>query len=60
MLRRNRNHDSCEKNITGMENTGILRIPAGIGNLGLKRNCWECWIKEEEATPAVNFVLRWR
>ena len=33
MLRRNRNHDSCEKSVTGMENTGIRRIPAGICNL---------------------------
>ena len=33
-LRRNRNHDSCEKGETGTENTGILRIPAGITNLG--------------------------
>jgi hypothetical protein len=30
----NRNRDSCEKGATGMENTGIRRIPAGIGNLG--------------------------
>jgi hypothetical protein len=30
----NRNHDSCEKSATGEENTGILRIPAGITNLG--------------------------
>jgi hypothetical protein len=30
MLRRNRNRNSCEKNATGTENTGILRIPAGI------------------------------
>ncbi len=34
MLRRNRNHDSCEKSATGTENTGIRRIPAGICNLG--------------------------
>jgi hypothetical protein len=33
---RNRNRDSCEKSATGEENTGILRIPAGIANLGLK------------------------
>ncbi len=33
ILWRNRNHDSCEKNATGMEKTGIQRIPAGIGNL---------------------------
>ncbi len=33
---RNRNRDSCEKSATGEENTGILRIPAGITNLGLK------------------------
>jgi hypothetical protein len=32
-FRRNRNRDSCEKNATGTENTGIRRIPAGIGNL---------------------------
>jgi hypothetical protein len=32
MLRRNRNRDSCEKNVTGTENTGIRRIPAGITN----------------------------
>jgi hypothetical protein len=32
-LRRNRNRDSCEKNTTGTENTGIWRIPAGICNL---------------------------
>ncbi len=31
---RNRNRDSCEKSATGEENTGILRIPAGITNLG--------------------------
>jgi hypothetical protein len=30
---RNRNRDSCEKSATGEENTGILRIPAGITNL---------------------------
>ena len=35
-LRRNRNCDSCEKRATGTENTGIRRIPAGIGNLGHK------------------------
>ena len=34
IFRRNRNHDSCEKIATGTENTGIRRIPAGIGNLG--------------------------
>ena len=33
LLCRNRNHDSCEKSATGTENTGIRRIPAGIGNL---------------------------
>jgi hypothetical protein len=33
-LRQNRNRDSCKKNSTGTENTGIWRIPAGIGNLG--------------------------
>ena len=33
-FRRNRNRDSCEKSATGAENTGILRIPAGITNLG--------------------------
>ena len=33
MFLRNRNHDSCEKSATGAENTGILRIPAGITNL---------------------------
>jgi hypothetical protein len=32
-LRRNWNRDSCEKNATGAEKTGIRRIPAGIGNL---------------------------
>ncbi len=32
---RNRNHDSCEKSATEEENTGILRIPAGITNLAL-------------------------
>ncbi len=37
-LRRNRNRDSCEKNATGAEKTGILRIPAGIGNLGSQPN----------------------
>ena len=31
---RNRNRDSCEKSATGEENTGILRIPVGITNLG--------------------------
>jgi len=30
-----RNRDSCEKSATGMENTGMRRIPAGIGNLGV-------------------------
>jgi hypothetical protein len=35
-FRRNRNRDSCEKNATGTENTGIRRIPAGICNLGSK------------------------
>ncbi len=50
-LRRNRNHDSCEKSATGMENAGIRRIPAGICNLaqefideykltGLDRDGW--------------------
>jgi len=33
---RNRNRDSCEKSATGAENTGILRVPAGITNLDLK------------------------
>jgi hypothetical protein len=32
-LQRNRNRDSCEKNATGPEKTGIWRIPAGITNL---------------------------
>jgi hypothetical protein len=32
-LWRNRNRDSCEKNATGTENTGIWRIPAGMCNL---------------------------
>ncbi len=32
-LRRNRNRDSCGKSATGMENTEIRRIPAGICNL---------------------------
>jgi hypothetical protein len=32
-LRRNRYRDSCEKNATGTENTGIGRIPAGICNI---------------------------
>ena len=32
-FRRNRNRDFCEKSTTGAENTGILRIPAGITNL---------------------------
>ena len=32
---RNKNRDSCEKSATGEENTGILRIPAGITNLAL-------------------------
>jgi hypothetical protein len=34
-LLRNRNRDSCEKSATDTEeeNTGILRIPAGITNL---------------------------
>ena len=31
---RNRNRDSCEKSATGMENTGIRRIPTGMCNLG--------------------------
>jgi hypothetical protein len=35
-FRRNRNRDSCEKSATGKENTGILRIPAGITNLAAK------------------------
>jgi hypothetical protein len=34
-LWQNRNRDSCEKIATGMENIGIRRIPAGIGNLAL-------------------------
>jgi hypothetical protein len=34
-FRRNRNRDSCEKSATGVENTGILRIPAGITNLAI-------------------------
>jgi hypothetical protein len=33
--RRNRNHDSCIKSTTGVEKTGIRRIPAGICNLGI-------------------------
>ena len=33
MLQQNRNRDSYEKNATRMENTRILRIPAGICNL---------------------------
>ena len=32
-LQRNRNRDSCEKSATGTENTGILRISAGITNV---------------------------
>jgi len=36
-FRRNRNRDSCEKSATGAENTGILRIPAGITNLATRR-----------------------
>jgi hypothetical protein len=32
-LRRNRNPDSCGKNATGTEKTGIRRIPAGKDNL---------------------------
>ena len=39
MLRRNRNHDSCEKKATVTENTRFLRIPAGICNLGLFSFC---------------------
>ncbi len=35
-LRWNRNRDSCEKSATGTEKKGIQRIPAGIGNLGLR------------------------
>jgi hypothetical protein len=48
-LRRNRNHDSCEKGGTGTEKTGILRIPAGITYLALGRSSpdhpkthWRC------------------
>ncbi len=32
---RNRIPDSCENSATGEENTGILRIPAVITNLGV-------------------------
>jgi hypothetical protein len=35
-LQRNRNCDSCSKGATGIEKTGIQRIPAGIGNLELE------------------------
>ena len=35
-LRPNSNRDSCEKNATGTEYTGIRRIPAGITNLDSK------------------------
>jgi hypothetical protein len=34
---RNRNRDSCEKSARGKENTGILRIPIGITNLGVTK-----------------------
>ena len=34
--RRNRNRDSCSKQATGKEKSGIRRIPAGIGNLVAK------------------------
>jgi hypothetical protein len=36
MFLRNRNHDSCEKKRHRKGNTGILRIPAGITNLGVR------------------------
>jgi hypothetical protein len=39
MFRRNRNRDSCEKNTTGTEYTGIRRIPAGLGNLAIRSGC---------------------
>jgi hypothetical protein len=44
MFWRNRNHESCEKNATGTENTGIRRIPAGISNLDSASTPVEgCW-----------------
>jgi hypothetical protein len=39
MFRRNRNRDSCEKNTTGTEYTGIRRISAGLGNLAIRSGC---------------------
>jgi len=52
-LRRNRNHNSCEKSATGMENTGIRRIPAGIGNLDDSNGASGRWIKSSEGVVGV-------
>jgi hypothetical protein len=51
-LRRNRNCDSCEKNATGTEKTGIHRIPAGIGNLAPD---WTDW--NGPLTAATNHII---
>ena len=54
IFRRNRNRDSCEKNATGTENTGIRRIPAGIGNLGaaLSSSCHANWLSHHLSPPS--------
>ena len=54
-----------KKSATGTENTGIRRIPAGIGNLAflhaatIIQCCWGRGIKspERESTPLAEFVV---
>jgi hypothetical protein len=47
-FRRKSNRDSCSKQATGIEKTGIRRILAGIGNLAC-RNPMECTIKQRSS-----------
>jgi len=62
---RNRNRDSCEKSATGEENTGILRIPAGITNLGallepsLPKAAAEYSVDNQEVLAAENSMQGW-
>ena len=47
LRRKKRNRDSCKKNATGTENTGILRISVGICNLGLGQGFRRCQLQQE-------------
>ncbi len=55
MFLRNKNHDSCDKSATGAENTGILKIPAGITNLANKRHIFVPYlVKVRDMTKSSN------